>query len=89
MSKAMMYREPFERYFLSKLASEYPAVFRMNELQIRICPAPEDSLSNWTVAEISPDLPDDLRDKVWSLAAKLQREIDIYLDEQSNDHHAA
>lgn len=86
MSKAMMYREPFERYLLNKLVAECPAAMKVNGLQIRVClNAAEDGedgeRSNWTVREISPDLPEDLRDRIWSLVSKLQREIDIYLDE--------
>jgi hypothetical protein len=89
MSKAIMYREPFERYFLSKLTSEYPAAFKMRDLRIRICSRAGDTQSNWTVSEITPDLPEELHDKVWSLVAKLQREIDINMDDQSSGSHPA
>jgi hypothetical protein len=87
MSKAMMYREPLERYFLNKLVAEYPGVLHVNDLQIRVFPSESSERFNWTVREISPDLPEDLRAKVWSLVAKLQQEIDIYLDEPPADHH--
>jgi hypothetical protein len=82
-----MYREPFERYFLNKLVAEYPAVLKVNDLRIRVCPSRDNDQSNWTVHEISPDLPEDLRDKVWSLVTKLQRDIEICMDEPPDPHH--